>query len=213
MVHKTIVLGGGITGISAGYKQPDTAVYEAKDVSGGICASYYITPTEPDQIHYDRIIGEEDYRFELGGGHWVFGGNASTLDFIHNLTPMQRYERKASVYLPDADLFVPYPIQNHLYALGKPLATKIYEELSSPSNMKIATMQDWLMHHFGPTLNTIFFKPFHDLYTANLTNQIVPQDPNKTPLDLKAIKLGLRSKTPNAGYNTTFLYPKNGLNT
>ncbi|MFT5208285.1 MAG: protoporphyrinogen oxidase [Candidatus Omnitrophota bacterium] len=156
---KKVILGGGITGLSAGYKT-DVPIFEAKSVSGGICASYYIALNKPNHALYQRSIGEEDYRFELGGGHWIFGGNASILDFVNKLTPLKQYTRRASVYLPNENVFVPYPIQNNLHILGHTLAQKIFGELSTQKASVGSTMHDWLMHHFGPALNQLFFKPF-----------------------------------------------------
>ncbi len=212
-INNQVILGAGITGLSVGFKS-GIPIYEAKSVSGGICASYYIRPDQSHETIYERAESEEDYRFELGGGHWIFGGDGSTLEFMNDLTPLKRYERQSSVYLPSRDLLIPYPIQNHLCALGEPLAKKIFEELNTRSDESPVILQDWLMHNFGPTLNQLFFKPFHDLYTAGLTDKIAPQDSKKTPLNMQLIQLGLAaSHSPASGYNATFLYPENGLNT
>lgn len=66
------------------------------------------------------------------------------------------------------------------------------------------TMADWLEAAFGPTLNRLFFRPFHELYTAGLYREIAPQDAFKSPS---------AGNVPRArsGYNAVFVYPRPGL--
>ena len=43
--HNDIIIGGGVTGLAAGLVSK-LKVYEAEEVPGGICSSYYIKPGE-----------------------------------------------------------------------------------------------------------------------------------------------------------------------
>ena len=56
--YNTLIIGAGFTGLGAslasGFK-----IFEAADKLGGICASYR----------------KEGFRFEIGGGHWIFGAD------------------------------------------------------------------------------------------------------------------------------------------
>ena len=75
-------------------------------------------------------------------------------------------------------------------------------------------MGDWLEQSFGKTLMELFFAPFHELYTAGLWTEIAPQDAYKSPVNIRAAIQGAMEKAPPAvGYNVTYLYPKEGLNT
>jgi protoporphyrinogen oxidase len=85
---KTIILGAGITGLSAGIKTGAT-IYEATDSPGGICKTY-------------KMNG---YTFENGGGHWVFGDPSKVEKFVE----VDTYNRKASVSM---NTFFKYPIQS-----------------------------------------------------------------------------------------------------
>jgi protoporphyrinogen oxidase len=87
---KTVILGAGITGLSAGYKNR-TPIYEASDHAGGICTSYH----------------KDGFEFEEGGSHWIFGDNEA-VDFIKTLVDLNTYERKAGIYY---NTTLPYPIQ------------------------------------------------------------------------------------------------------
>lgn len=196
---------GLATGVASG-----APVYEAAATPGGICSSYYVRPGTQERLAQQPSDGNA-YRFELGGGHWIFGGNPSVLRYIQDATPVRRYARKSSIWFPsENNLAVPYPIQNHLRGLGAELATKALAEMARPTR-PAATMKGWLDQSFGPTLCEKFFYPFHALYTAGLYDRIAPQDAYKSPVDLNLAIRGALSDTPAVGYNTDFAYPEAGL--
>jgi protoporphyrinogen oxidase len=66
---KIIVLGAGMTGLAAGFSS-GWPVYEASDVCGGICSSYYMRPGDTRR-HANPPDDKAAYRFEIGGGHWI----------------------------------------------------------------------------------------------------------------------------------------------
>lgn len=188
MREKIIILGAGVTGLAAGIKT-GAPIFEANPYPGGICHSYT----------------KNGYRFEIGGGHWIFGDDKPTLKFIRSLSPLKSYQRKSAVYFPDKGLYIPYPLQNHLSYLPKEIAKKALSESEIRNNANKtlpakATFADWLEANFGQTLCQLFFFPFHQFYTAGLYTKIAPQDQLKTPTNRK-----------NVGYNKTFAYPRKGL--
>jgi len=102
-----IILGAGMTGLAAGLasKWP---VYEAREAPGGICSSYYMRPGTDKRLN-TAPKDEEAYHFEIGGGHWIFGGDPLIHQFLRSLTPVKAYERRSGVFLPEKNLVVPYP--------------------------------------------------------------------------------------------------------
>ena len=211
-MSETLILGAGMTGLAAGMvsKLP---VLEATSSPGGICCSYYMRPGSTDVLSVEPA-DRDAYRFENGGGHWLFGGDRTVLEFISALVPVQRYERVSSVYFPDTRRYVPYPLQNHLRHLPGDTARIALEEMTRTDHAPLtakSTMQEWLTTSFGPTLCELFFTPFHALYTAGLQRDIAPQDAYKSPVDLKLALRGAFDDVPAVGYNTTFLYPTPGL--
>ncbi len=208
---KNIILGGGITGLAAG-SVSGLPVYEATSVPGGICSSYYLSPGSTRQQFVSPEDGEA-YRFEIGGGHWIFGGDPAVLHYIKSVVPVKSYKRKSSVFFSTQGIYVPYPIQNNLAYLGKDVAAKAISEIINAPQGIPRTMADWLEQSFGKTLLEKFFAPFHDLYTAGLWTKIAPQDAYKSPINLSIAVRGALDKTPPAvGYNVTYVYPKEGLN-
>ncbi|MEJ5330086.1 MAG: FAD-dependent oxidoreductase [Desulfobaccales bacterium] len=210
MSGKNIILGGGVTGLAAGVVS-GWPIYEAEASPGGICSSYYMRPGDPQRYNEPPADGEA-YRFEIGGGHWIWGREQDTLEFIRSFARLKNYERLSAVYFPDRDLYVPYPIQNHLSSLPPDVAGKALDDILQGGYQPVSTLADWLRANFGTTLYDLFFGPFHELYCAGLHDQIAPQDMYKSPVDKNLIIKGAQEKTPVVGYNASFLYPEKGLN-
>ncbi|MGH1540542.1 MAG: protoporphyrinogen/coproporphyrinogen oxidase [Arenicella sp.] len=204
-----LILGGGVTGLAAGIAS-NLPVFEAHTSPGGICSSYYIRPGDSTRLPVAPEDGEA-YRFELGGGHWLFGGDEAILHFIQNLVPLQTYTRSSSIYFSADDLYVPYPLQHNLRYLPQQIRANALIEMSRPSGSYV-TMKQWQRESFGDTLCEKFFFPFHELYTAGLYDQIAPQDGYKSPVNLSLAVQGAFESTSQVGYNTSYVYPENGLN-
>ncbi len=91
-----MLLGAEMTGLAAGMVA-DAPIFEAIDQPGGICSSYYVRPGETRQLPMTPEDGRA-YRFEIGGGHWNFGGDPAVLRFKCSPVPMNAYARRSSVY-------------------------------------------------------------------------------------------------------------------
>lgn len=209
MQKKSYILGGGVTGLAAGIAS-GLPVFEAAESPGGICSSYYVRPGGNQRLAQAPQDGEA-YRFEIGGGHWIFGGDPMVLRFIRSLAPVKSYTRRSSVYFRQTDRYVPFPLQNHLRAMDTETAGQALCEMTRPGNGWM-TMKEWLECNFGPTLCRQFFFPFHDMYTVGLYTEIAPQDAYKSPVSLAvAIQGAFRQAAP-VGYNVTYVYPMEGLN-
>lgn len=209
-MNNNYILGGGVTGLAAGLSS-GLPVFEAVAEPGGICSSYYVRPGESERLARAPLDGEA-YRFEIGGGHWIFGGDPTVLQFIRTVAPVSSYQRSSAVYFSEQDLYVPYPLQNHLrYLNGEVVRQALKELVKGPGQFR--TMQEWMTENFGSTLCNLFFFPFHELYTAGLYKTIAPQDAYKSPVSLSHVIQGAFEEAPSVGYNVNFIYPQEGLNT
>ncbi len=207
---KTVILGAGVTGLAAGMTS-GRPVFEAVDSPGGICSSYYVRPGETRRRHTPPEDGEA-YRFEIGGGHWIFGGDPTILRFIDRFAPAKRYHRLSAVYFRGDGLYVDYPIQNNLRFMEPGFACRALVEMSKTPG-RFRTMKEWQVEYFGESLCEKFFFPFHELYTAGLYESIAPQDAYKSPVSLGQAIQGMFQPAESVGYNVTFAYPTDGLNT
>lgn len=207
---QTIILGGGMTGLAAGMAS-GLPVYEAEATPGGICASYYVRPGDTRRLPALPADGDA-YHFEIGGGHWIFGGDPAIVRLISDLAPCKSLRRISSVYFHEPGLSVPYPLQNNLRHIDPATAERALAEMAAPRD-GATTMKEWLYASFGPTLSALFFDPFHDLYTAGLYDRIAPQDAYKSPVDIRLARQGAVGTAPPVGYNVTYLYPEAGLDT
>jgi protoporphyrinogen oxidase len=193
------VIGAGVTGLTVGATS-GAAVFEQSDGPGGICRSYYVRPGTNEAL--PRCPVDKDaYRFEVGGGHWIFGGDPETIATLESLAPFRVYTRMAAVRFGALGRSVPYPLQAHVDDLGADLAKRAAREIAAarPLSEASPTLAAWLESSFGPSLCHLFFFPFHDRYTAGLTGSIAPQDGYKSP------------PAGGRGYNATFRYPVGGL--
>jgi len=173
--NKYLILGAGITGLSAGIST-NNEIYEANSIVGGICASYYVN-TEGKK-YYSRK-DEETYRFEIGGGHWIFGADGSVLDFIIRLSPVRKYERNSAVYFPDRDLYVPYPLQNHLSYLPKDIAQRALDEIVQSNHTKAVSILIDCLEHIENTQKLLYFSKKllknDGLFVGSVPTQLYPK--------------------------------------
>lgn len=204
-----LILGAGMTGMATGIVS-EAPIYEAADAPGGICSSYYMSAGGDAPLPQPPPDGEA-YRFEIGGGHWIFGGDPAIIHFIRSLVPIQSHSRRSSVYFRSRSLSVPYPLQNHLRCLGSEISLMALQEMALAGHIRPRTMREWLDQSFGTTLTGLFFGPFHERYTAGLWRDIAPQDDYKSPATLFLSLQGAIKEAPPVGYNTTFIYPIDGL--
>src|SRR5437870_5449271 len=199
-----------MTGLAAGMAS-GLPVYEAEDTPGGICASYYVRPGDTQRLAVPPADGDA-YHFEIGGGHWIFGGDPAVVRLVNDLVPCKGLRRISSVYFHESGLSVPYPLLNNLRHLDPQTIERALTEMAAHRDGG-TTMKEWLRANFGPTLSDLFYDPFHELYTAGLYDRIAPEDAYKSPVDIRLARQGAVGTAPPVGYNVTYLYPEAGLDT
>jgi len=206
---RNCVIGAGVTGLAAGFAG-NCPVFEACDAPGGMSRSYTVRPGKPRR--WDKGPRDPDaYRFDHGGGHWIFGLDAALQTDLSRYCRLRPHHRVSSVFFSESDRYVPFPIQNHLHCLEPAVARRALEEILHPPQIPVSTQAEWLAANFGPTLNELFFAPFHERYTAGLWTRLAPQDAYKSPVEFFAVRAGAQGQPHASGYNVTFHYPVDGL--
>ena len=205
------IVGGGVSGLAAGIAS-GASIYESQPWPGGICATYYVEPVSGRRSPTPPEDGNA-YRFEVGGGHWIWGADPVVWRLFKSMVEWRTYVRRAAVFLPSRDLIVPYPLQYHLRYLGQRTGAAALREMEAARSRgnEPRTLADWLKASFGDTLCELFFGPFHNLYTAGLWKEVAAPDEAKSPADLRLAAEGLVSANERAGYNAEFHYPIRGL--
>src|SRR5260370_8705097 len=95
---RALILGGGMTGLAAGFAS-GLPLYEAAQRPGGICSSYYLQPGAAEPLGDEPTDGEV-YRFEIGGGPLICGGDKTGHPFIRTHVPLRPPSRPATPYTP-----------------------------------------------------------------------------------------------------------------
>lgn len=171
MKTRNYILGAGITGLCTGLVS-GAKVFEAQNMPGGSCLSYYIRPKET-QRRFEAPANGDAYRFSCGMKHMLFSDDPHVLRFCMNVEKMKPLAKRSSVFFSTGNEYIPCPIQNHLRFLHRKTAMKAIEEISSARG-RFTTMKEWLEDSFGKTLCELFFYSYTDALTSGFYPGILP---------------------------------------
>jgi len=152
-----VVLGGGLTGLSAGCALTragyDVKVIEADSTVGGLSKT----------IHHDG------YRFDLGG-HRFFTADQKLNQFVTDLMGEEliTVPRSSKIYMRGR--FFDYPLRpvNALFGLGIPTSLRILSDYAVERCRRFlkqkdcASLEDWVVENFGRTMFDIYFKVYSE---------------------------------------------------
>ena len=152
-----IILGGGLTGLSAGETLSragmDAAVFESDSTVGGI----------------SKTIEQVGFRFDLGG-HRFFTKDVRVDGFIRGLMGSELIEvpRKSKILLRGK--YFDYPLRpvNALFGMGIPTTLRILGDYSVERIKRLfrepeaISLEDWVVAHFGRTMYDIYFKEYSE---------------------------------------------------
>ena len=156
-VPPVLVLGGGFAGLAAARELSaagrETLVLEAGPVVGGLSRT--------------ETFGE--FRFDLGG-HRFFTHDEEVADLVGRLMGDELIDVPRSSKILLRGRYVDYPLRpaNALAALGpvttaRVIADWIAEQLRALAGERPdVSLEDWVVHRFGRTLFTIYFKEYSE---------------------------------------------------
>ena len=198
MKHKeeTIILGGGLTGLSAAhYLDGDCLVLEADETPGGLCRSFH----------------EDGFTYDIGG-HILFSKDRELLDEIIGWLGENKGKKRRNNQIRYRDRFVKYPFENGLAALDR---EDIYECLISFLNRPDQipeNLEEWCYARFGRGIAEKYLLPYNRKIWKRALKELsllwvdrIP-DPSREEI----VKSALGIETEGYVYQLNFLYPKRG---
>lgn len=154
---KTIVLGGGLAGLSAGCTlaraDAPVTVIERDATVGGL----------------SRTVLHDGYRFDLGG-HRFFSADAKINRFVSDLMTdeLVRVERSSKILLRDCYFDYPLKPANALFGLGVATSLRILADYGVEKVRGLSgrgesvSLEDWVVRNFGRTMFDIYFKVYSE---------------------------------------------------
>ena len=202
-----VILGGGLTGLSASYHLDDveSVVLERDAEPGGLC----------------RTTVEDGFTFDCTG-HLLHLREPRYRDLVERLAPgaFATHDRRALIY--SKGVFTPYPFQANLHGLpvdtvkecvGGFVEALLRREKAGDPDPERATFREWVEAIFGEGIARHFMLPYNaklwrvdlDEIECGWVSWSIPRPTLREVLDgaFGATVRGL-------GYNPTFLYPRRG---
>lgn len=200
---KIVILGAGLTGISAAYHLEqnnflDYKMFEKEDSIGGLCRSVY----------------QDGFTFDYTG-HLLHINDTYFSNLIDNLVGKENFNainRRSFIY--SKDVYTHYPFQINLFGLPQNVITECLEGFKNRPELKTEpkTFYQWVLKNFGRGFGKHFFFDYQNKIFAydikkissSWTGRFVPQT------SLEQIIQGSKKEPDlqNIGYNSQFYYPK-----
>jgi len=154
---KVVVLGGGLTGLSAGYLLSKAGnrveVFERDSIVGGL----------------SKTMVQDGFRFDLGG-HRFFTKDKKIDDFVKTLMEgeLVSVSRKSKIYMRNRYFDYPLKPLNALFGFGLPTTMKILGDYGLEKFKGIMreersiSLEDWVVQNFGRKMFDIYFKEYSE---------------------------------------------------
>ncbi|WP_428081355.1 protoporphyrinogen/coproporphyrinogen oxidase [Candidatus Avelusimicrobium alvi] len=201
---KTLILGGGLTGLSTAYHlerlgQTDYLVTEREAAPGGLCASRTVSGFT------------FDYSGHLLHLHTPYGKKLVKKLLKTNLA---RVKREAWIYTGAAR--VPFPFQANLFALPPARRQACVDGLlqaAARPKKEPKNFEEWCLNAFGPGVYEQFMRPYNTKLWGRAPKELTcdwcgPFVPLPAPQEI--IKSARKPAKKAYGYNAYFYYPKTG---
>jgi protoporphyrinogen oxidase len=206
---KTVILGAGISGLSAAYalqgiSPRSYSLYEQAPTVGGLCSTQSVNGYEFDSVSHVLHFRSEE-----------------TKSLVQQIVgeELVRQERSAWIYFQRC--YVPYPFQTHLNAL--PLAAKMdclsgylraWAKRKLTGDQEPENFGEWVEQYFGRGIARHFMRPYNQkLWGAEPEELSLDWIRPFVPLtELRQIISNVFSKRNHheVGYNPWFFYPARG---
>ena len=156
-LDRTLVLGGGLAGLSAAYQltaeNVSVTVIEASEKIGGLA----------------RTIEHNGFRFDLGGHRFVTH-DKNLEKFVKTLLEEDYLEVPRSSKILLRGRYFDYPLRplKAFFGFGPIMSVKIladyfFEQLRSQFFKRSpVSLEDWVVNHYGRTMFNLYFKDYSE---------------------------------------------------
>lgn len=198
---QVVILGGGLTGISAAlHLRKPWLLFEREPVLGGLAVT-----RERDGYRFDRT------------GHWLHLRDAGMKKLVAETLPGQMTEvtRKARIFSHGVTTL--YPFQANLHGLPPDIVKEcllgVVQAKLQPAGDEPRNFEDYCLRHFGAGISKHFMIPYNERLwgvspreiTAAWCSRFVP-----LPSLEQVVAGAVGASTESLGYNASFVYPKQG---
>ncbi|MFZ2223263.1 MAG: FAD-dependent oxidoreductase [Candidatus Deferrimicrobium sp.] len=204
---KTVIIGAGLAGLSAGYHAElsgiDYAVYEAENTVGGLC----------------RTLQQDGFRFDFSG-HLLHLKDPYFQSLVGDLLGDNRnvIGRNAAIY--SQGVFTRYPFQANLYGLPPEVVkecllefVKAYYGNEDLPTRTFKTFEEWIVAKLGAGIGRHFMFPYNEkiwtVPTGEMTCDWMSVYVPKPSLE-DVFNGAFEDQGKRFGYNASFWYPKRG---
>lgn len=155
--NETIILGGGLAGLSAGYVLTKAVV------------GVKVFESDPGVGGLSKTIIHNGFRFDLGG-HRFFTKNRELNNFVKELMGKELISvpRKSKIYMRGKYFDYPLKPLNAIFGLGVSTtieilfdyaAERVKNLIREPQNI---SLEDWVVGNFGRKMFNIYFKEYSE---------------------------------------------------
>jgi len=200
MSNKTIVLGAGISGISAAYhlglKNIDATVYEKDSEWGGLCGNFTL-----DGFRFDKSV------------HLSFASDEYVQKLMYGETPYHKHAPEASNYYEGC--WVKHPAQNNLFPLPTETKVKIITDFIKNADKEhtITNYESWLRAQYGDYFAEKFpmryTRKYWTMDAKDLSTTWVGTRLSQPNIE-EVLRGSFTTDIPNAYYAKEMRYPKKG---
>ncbi|MGH9452556.1 MAG: protoporphyrinogen/coproporphyrinogen oxidase [Terriglobia bacterium] len=151
---KIVIIGAGPTGLGAGYRlhelrHENWVLYEKADDVGGHATSH---------VDSHGFLWDE-------GGHVIFSHYPYFDRLVDRALAGEVHERVRESWILTQDFWVPYPFQNNLRYLPKPLQVSCLlgasKAVANSKAQEAANFRDWILATFGEGIADTFMFPYN----------------------------------------------------
>lgn len=201
-MEKVVILGAGLSGLSAAYHlRENYEIFEKEEKVGGLC----------------RSIKVDGFLFDYGP-HILFPKDKYVSQFIKKLLGENLHiqSREAWIYHDFCDVYTRFPFQSHLYSLPIPVVKDCilgFFNTLKKKDKKPMNYEEWIIWNFGEGIADYLMIPYaKKIWTIPPRKMNFEWVWNRVPrLSMEELLEGALHDNPKLfGFNTEFWYPLHG---